>query len=82
MSDILLNPEECGQRFNYGSIELSPSGRGTRVTHSSYFDFFSATFWDHFPGPDGMEGFLRYTGRWEKETVKRILPRYRAKPRH
>ena len=74
---VLLNPEECGQRFNYGSIKLMKFGRSTRVTHRSYFDFFGAILWDHFPGPGGMEPFLRYTARWEIDTVRRLLPKYR-----
>ena len=77
MNYVLLNPEECGQRFNYGSIKLMKSGRFTRVTHRSYFDFFGATLWDHFPGPGGMKPFLRYTAQWEIDTVRRLLPKYR-----
>ena len=77
MNYVLLNPEQCGQRFNYGSIKLMKFGHFTRVTHRSYFDFFGAILWDHFPGPGGMEPFLRYTARWEIDTVRRLLPKYR-----
>ena len=79
---VLLNPVECGQHFNYGSIQLAPAGHSTRVTQTSYFDFFGATLWDRFPGPGGMEAFLRYTASWEQETVERLLPRYQSHPRH
>ncbi|MDZ7580968.1 MAG: hypothetical protein U5R30_10190 [Deltaproteobacteria bacterium] len=73
---VLLNPEDCGQRFNYGFIKIETVGSGTRVTHSSYFDFFGASLWAGLPGPIGMEAFLRYTARWEQETIMRLLPRY------
>ena len=79
---VLLMPDECGQRFNRGVIDLVPVDRGTRVTHAAFFDFFGATLWDRLPGPIGMEAFLRYTARWEQETVRRLQSRYRTKPRH
>ena len=79
---VLLNPEECGQRFNRGVIDLVPVGHGTRVTHSAFFDFFGATLWDRLPGPIGMKAFLHYTARWEQETARRLQSRYRTKPRH
>ena len=72
----LLNPEECGQRFNHGTIQISTESGVTRVEHSTYFDFFGATLWAHFPGPGGMEGFLRYTADWERETIKQLQHRY------
>lgn len=75
---VLLNPKECGQRFNHGFIKLEEVGGGTRVTHTSYFDFFGASLWAGLPGPIGMEAFLRYTARWEQETILRLLPRYRT----
>jgi hypothetical protein len=76
LSYVLLNPKDCGQRFNYGFIKLEAVGRGTRVTHSSYFDFFGAALWAGLPGPIGMKAFLEYTARWEQETILRLLPRY------
>lgn len=72
----LLNPEECGQRFNHGTIQLSAVSGKTRVEHSTYFDFFGATLWAHFPGPGGMVGFLRYTAEWERETIEKLRHRY------
>lgn len=73
---VLLNPKDCGQRFNYGFIKLEAVDSGTLVTHSSYFDFFGASLWAGLPGPVGMEAFLHYTARWERETLMRLLPRY------
>ena len=76
MNYRLLNPEECGQKFNRGTIQMSTESGKTRVEHSTYFDFFGATIWAHFPGPGGMVGFLRYTADWERETIERLKHRY------
>lgn len=73
----LLNPEKCGQKFNQGRIHIENAGGLSRVTHTSYFDFTGAFLWANFPGPWGMSGFLRYTARWEQETVLRLQSRYR-----
>ncbi|MFZ0614594.1 MAG: hypothetical protein WAM73_20280 [Desulfobacterales bacterium] len=78
---VLLNPKDCGQKFNYGFIKLEAVGGGTRVTHTSYFDFFGASLWAGLPGSIGMEAFLRYTARWEQETIMRLLPRYQPDSR-
>lgn len=76
MNYLLLNPEECGQRFNRGTIQMTPESGKTRIEHSTYFDFFGATIWANFPGPGGMVGFLRYTADWERKTIKQLLDRY------
>ena len=76
MNYRLVNPEQCGQKFNRGTIQLSAVSNGTRVVHSTYFDFFGATIWTRFPGPGGMVGFLRYTADWERETIKKLRHRY------
>jgi len=65
----LLNPEECGQEFNHGWIRIDNAGELVRVRHTSYFDFTGAFLWTHLPGPWGMTGFLRYTARWEQQTI-------------
>jgi len=77
MRYTLLNPEECGQKFNHGWIRMERAGEMTRVQHVSYFDFTGAFFWAHLPGPWGMTGFLRYTARWEQETILRLQSDYR-----
>jgi len=76
MNYRLLNPHECGQRFNRGTIQLTLEAGGTRVVHSSYFDFFGAAAWALFPGPGGMEAFLRYTAEWERQTSRDSIGRY------
>jgi len=75
MNYLLLNPKECGQKFNRGTIQLSPESDKTRVVHSTYFDFFGAAVWAHFPGPGGMDAFLRYTADWERKTIKKLQQR-------
>jgi len=73
---VLLNPEECGQRFHHGYIQLSPEEKETRVTQVAYFDFRGVTFWAIYPWKGGMRDFLRYTARWEQETILRLRSRY------
>ena len=73
----LMNPEECGQKFHYGRIELEEFGNYTRVTQTAYFDFFGATFWMNYPWYGGMHYYLDYTARWEQETVVRLIDKYR-----
>jgi hypothetical protein len=73
---VLLNPEEVGQRFHHGYIQLSPEEKETHVTQVAYFDFWGATFWAIYPWRGGMHDFLRYTARWEQETILRLRNRY------
>lgn len=73
---MLLNPKECGQKFNFGHITLESVGSYTRVTHVTYFDFFGAFFWVNFPGNWGMKTFLHYTASWEQETILRLKSIY------
>ena len=74
---VLLNPEDCGQKFHYGHIQLEAVGQGTRVTQVAYFDFFGAALWAGFPWRGGMRYFLTYTAQWEQETFLRLKGRYR-----
>lgn len=76
----LLNPEECGQKFHYGSIEIQPEGRTTKVTQVAYFDFFGASFWVHYPWSGGMRDILLTTADWERKTIHRIRNRYAETP--
>jgi hypothetical protein len=72
----LLNPDECGQKYHYGYIQLEPEGKGTRVTHVAYFDFFGASFWVNYPFKGGMSDFLKYTALWEQEFVMELEHQY------
>ncbi|MGA9575295.1 MAG: hypothetical protein WBS20_15250 [Lysobacterales bacterium] len=66
---VLLNPEECGQVYHHGSIQLQAVGSGTRVTQEAYFDFFGVSIWVKYPFSGGMSQFLKYTARWEQQAV-------------
>ena len=76
---VLLNPEQCGQKFHYGHIQLEAlehKSHKTKVTHVAYFDFFGVFFWVNYPWYGGMMDFLRYTARWEQETILRLKSEY------
>jgi hypothetical protein len=79
MDFLLLNPEECGQHFHYGHIQLEVvegfSGK-TRVTQVAYFDFFGVFFWLKYPWYGGMRYFLEYTVRWEQDMILKRKARY------
>lgn len=68
----LLNPEECRQKYHYGSIQLEAEGTGTRVIHVSYFDFFGVSLWVNYPFKGGMSHFLKYTARWEQQLLSEL----------
>jgi hypothetical protein len=72
----LLNPNECGQKFHYGHIQLEAFGEHTKVTQTAYFDFFGATLWMNYPWYGGMHYYLQYTVRWEQETIVRLNTKY------
>jgi len=72
----LLNPEECGQKYHYGYIQLEAEGMSTRVTHVAYFNFFGVSFWVNYPFKGGMSEFLKYTARWEQQFVMEFEHRY------
>jgi hypothetical protein len=74
---VLLNPEECGQRFHYGRIRAVETGNKTLVIQKAFFDFFGAGMWAHYPWEGGMQHFLHYTARWEQDTAKKLRERYR-----
>jgi hypothetical protein len=79
MDFVLLNPEECGQKFHYGHIQLESVagvGKKTRVTQVAYFDFFGVSFWVNYPWYGGMRYFLEYTVRWEQDTILKLKTIY------
>lgn len=72
MDFVLLNPEECGQKFHYGHIQLEAVegfSNKTRVIQVAYFDFFGVFFWLKYPWYGGMRYFLEYTARWEQDMI-------------
>ena len=76
MDFVLLNPEECGQKFHYGHIQLETFSEKTMVTQIAYFDFFGVSFWVKYPWYGGMRHFLEYTARWEQDTILRLKDTY------
>ena len=79
MDFVLLNPEECGQKFHYGHIQLEvfeASSEKTKVTQVAYFDFFGVSFWVKYPWYGGMRYFLEYTARWEQATILKLRHAY------
>jgi len=73
----LLNPEECGQKYHYGYIQLEALGSRTRVTQVAYFDFFGVSLWVNYPFKGGMSYFLKYTAKWEQQTVLKYKDKYK-----
>ena len=73
---VLLNPEECGQKYHHGYIQLEAVGNRTRVTQVAYFNFFGVSFWVGYPFKGGMSYFLKYTAAWEQQTVLDLAGTY------
>jgi hypothetical protein len=73
---LLLNPEQCRQKFHYGVIQLESIADRTRVTQVAYFDFWGVSLWANHPWRGGMKDFLSYTARWEQETILLLKSRY------
>ena len=73
----LLNPEECGQKYHYGYIQLEALDYGTRVNQVTYFDFFGASVWVNYPFKGGMTQVLDYTARWEQEFISEFGYQYK-----
>ena len=73
---VLINPNQCGQKYHYGHIQIEPVKEGTRVTQLAYFDFWGASLWANYPWGGGMNDFLLYTAHWEQETVLKLRYRY------
>ena len=74
---MLLNPDQCRQKYHYGNIQLTPEGQFTRVIQTAYFDFWGAAVWVHYPWTGGMKDFLTYTAKWEQSTILRLMDHYR-----
>ena len=73
---VLMNPEECKQRYHYGHIELEAVKGGTRVTQVAYFDFWGASFWAAYPWGGGMRDFLTYNANWERREARKFERKY------
>jgi hypothetical protein len=76
LSFKLLNPEECNQKYHFGTIQLEAFGEKTKVTQIAYFDFFGVSFWVHYPFYGGMLDFLKHTSGWEQQVILKLRHRY------
>ncbi|HAY38038.1 MAG TPA: hypothetical protein DCY53_01085 [Desulfobacteraceae bacterium] len=76
---VLLNPEQCRQKFHYGYIQLKSVPEGTQVTQVAYFDFLGSSLWANYPWGGGMKDFLSYTAHWEQKTILNLKNRYHDK---
>jgi hypothetical protein len=76
---ILLNPDQCRQKFHYGYIQLKSVPQGTQVTQVAYFDFLGSSLWAIYPWGGGMKDFLSYTAHWEQKTILKLKKRYSDK---
>ena len=74
---VLLNPQECGQEYHYGYVQLEALDFGTRVTQVAYFDFFGVSLWVNYPFNGGMSKFLQYTAQWEQKFISEFEHQYR-----
>ena len=74
---VLLNPEECGQKYHYGYVQMEALDIGTRVTQVAYFNFFGASLWVNYPFKGGMSQFLKYTAQWEQKFISEFGQQYR-----
>ena len=74
---VLLNPEECGQKYHYGYVQMEALDIGTRVTQVAYFNFFGASLWAKYPFKGGMSQFLKYTAQWEQKLISEFGHQYR-----
>ena len=75
---VLLNPDQCNQKYHYGHIQLESVSEGTRITQVAYFDFWGASLWAAYPWKGGMKDFLSYTAHWEQETIMHLKDKYEA----
>jgi len=66
---VLLDPDECGMDYFYGSILMQAVGASTRVTQVAYLDFFGVSLWVHYPFRGGMLQTLNDNVHWEQKAV-------------
>ncbi len=75
----LLNPEQCGQKFHYGQIQIKAVNQGTQIVQTAYFNFWGVSLWAKYPWRGGMKDFLSYTARWEQKIVLQLKGQYTGK---
>ncbi len=77
----LLNPDEAGQAFHYGTIRLNSRGAHTMIYQEAHFKFSGAAFWAFYPWRGGMRSFLQSFVDWEREAALTWQAEYDARRR-
>ena len=72
----LLNTKDTRHDFHYGSIQLTPMGKHTRVTQIAFFNFRGASLWVKYPWYGGMKYTLTKNARWEQKVASRYQTEY------
>lgn len=74
----LIDTNQPGSKFQYGSILVQADGDETRITQTAYFDFWGASLWAGYPWQGGMRAFLRESAQWEQRTVVRLRKQFES----
>ena len=77
----LVNGDEAGQKFHFGTIRLESRGSHTIVYQFARFRFSGAALWAWYPWRGGMRSFLSDFVRWEQQTAVDWQPVYEAQLR-
>ena len=72
----LLNVKDTRHDFHYGSIQLTPKGKHTRVTQIAFFNFRGASLWVKYPWYGGMKYTLTKNARWEQKAASLYRSEY------
>ncbi len=78
----LVNPNEAGQKFHYGTIRLVSSESHTIIYQEARFQFSGATLWAFYPWRGGMRSFLQSFVDWEREAALTWQAAYEARRRN
>jgi hypothetical protein len=81
LSYRLIDTNQPGSRFHYGSIQVEAENDKTRIIHTAYFDFWGASLWAVYPWRGGMWSFLRGSAEWEQRIVPRLRHQFEAPPK-
>ncbi len=65
----LQNPDDAGQEFHFGTIQLVDQGPYTVVHQAARFKFSGDALWAFYPWRGGMRSFLQSFVAWEKHTA-------------
>lgn len=69
LSFELQNPDDAGQEFHFGTIQLADYGQYTMVHQTAQFKFDGDALWAFYPWRGGMRSFLQSFVTWERQTA-------------